>query len=58
MYFRDWCSDLCSSVLGGTGTCSLASPVTLTSGAGRWFIVTGSASGNGPWSAEMDFTVP
>src|SRR5437867_12541449 len=42
----------------GTGTCTVAPGIVLTSGAGQWWIVTANASGNGPWSSAMAFTVP
>src|SRR5439155_9480156 len=42
----------------GTGTCTVAPGIVLTSGAGQWWIVTANASGNGPWSTAMAFTVP
>src|SRR5437899_597986 len=41
----------------GTGTCSMVSSATLNPGAGQWWIVTSSASGSGPWSSGMTFTV-
>jgi hypothetical protein len=42
---------------GGTGTCTVAPNLVLTPGEGQWWIVTSNASGNGPWSARMAFTV-
>src|SRR5439155_430064 len=42
----------------GTGTCTIAPAIVLTSGAGQWWIVTANASGNGPWSSATAFTVP
>ena len=42
----------------GTGTCSLTPSVVLASGAGVWWVVSGNASGNGPWSSGMTFTAP
>src|SRR5438034_10331568 len=41
----------------GTGTCSLTPSVTLSAGAGQWWIVTSNAAGNGPWSARGAFTL-
>src|SRR5207249_8046455 len=41
----------------GTGTCSLTPSVTLSAGAGQWWIVTSNAAGNGPWSARGTFTL-
>src|SRR5439155_663053 len=41
----------------GTGMCSLTPSVTLSPGAGQWWIVTSNASGNGPWSARGVFTL-
>src|SRR2546426_7564585 len=45
----------CSS---GTGTCSLAPGLVLNPGAGQWWVVTSNASGSGPWSNGLSFTVP
>src|SRR3989441_621629 len=41
-----------------TGTRSVTPSVVLASGAGVWWVVTGNASGNGPWSSGMTFTAP
>src|SRR5438034_425123 len=41
----------------GAGACSMVSSATLNPGAGQWWIVTSSASGSGPWSSGMTFTV-
>jgi hypothetical protein len=40
----------------GTGICSVTPSTVLASGAHSWWIRTWNASGNGPWSARMDFT--
>src|SRR5439155_844313 len=45
----------CSSA---TGTCSLAPGLVLNPGAGQWWVVTSNASGSGPWSNGLSFTVP
>src|SRR5207245_1569513 len=42
---------------GGTGMCSITPSVTLSPGAGQWWIVTNNVSGNGPWSAALPYTV-
>src|SRR5207247_2347332 len=42
----------------GTGTCSLAPGLALNPGAGQWWVVTSIASGRGPWSNGLSFTVP
>src|SRR5207247_1269461 len=42
----------------GTGTCSLAPGITLNPGAGQWWVVTSNASGSGPWSNGLVFSVP
>src|SRR5437016_5389302 len=54
---RQWYTATQAGCAGGTGTCSLTPSVELTPGAGQWWIVTANASGNGPWSARMAFTV-
>src|SRR5206468_27160 len=41
----------------GIGTCSMVSSATLNPGAGQWWIVTSNASGSGPWSNGLTFTV-
>src|SRR5207247_1471429 len=41
----------------GTGTCSLAPGLVLNPGAGQWWVVTSNASGSGPWSSGLTFTV-
>jgi len=55
---RQWYTATQVGCASGTGTCSLTPSVTLSSGAGQWWIVTNNASGNGPWSSGMVFTVP
>jgi hypothetical protein len=42
----------------GTGMCSIALNLVLAPGNGMWWIVTGNASGNGPWSFGTPFWVP
>src|SRR5207245_11067055 len=42
----------------GTGTCSLAPGLVLHPGAGQRWLVTSNASGSGPWSNGLSFTVP
>src|SRR5207247_10976701 len=54
---RQWYTATQAGCAGGTGACSLTPSVELTPGAGQWWIVTANASGNGPWSARMAFTV-
>src|SRR2546427_697917 len=41
----------------GTGMCSLAPGLVLNPGAGQWWVVTSNASGSGPWSNGLTFTV-
>jgi hypothetical protein len=55
---RAWYTAAQAGCADGTGTCSIAPSVTLSSGPGQWWIVTSNASGNGPWSAAMPYTVP
>ena len=55
---RTWYSAAQAGCASGTGMCSLTPGVTLSSGAGQWWIVTNNASGNGPWSSGMAFTTP
>jgi len=55
---RRWYSAAQAGCASGTGICSLTPGVTLSSGAGQWWIVTNNASGNGPWSSGMAFTAP
>jgi len=54
---RQWYTATEAGCASGTGTCSLTLPVVLTPGAGQWWIVTNNASGNGPWSAALPYTV-
>ncbi len=41
----------------GGGTCSVVSPITLSSGTQRWWIQTWNSAGVGPWSAGASFNV-
>src|SRR5438046_250541 len=41
----------------GIGTCSMVSSATLNPGTGQWWVVTSNASGSGPWSNGLTFTV-
>src|SRR2546426_2010485 len=41
----------------GIGTCSMVSAATLNPGTGQWWVVTSNASGSGPWSNGLTFTV-
>jgi len=41
----------------GTGTCSVASGVSLAGGAAKWWIQTWNTAGYGPWSQSMSFAV-
>jgi len=41
----------------GTGTCSITPPVTLSAGAGTWWVKAMSATSSGPWSADRPFTI-
>src|SRR5439155_1573974 len=45
---RQWYTATEAGCASGTGTCSLTLPVTLTPGAGQWWIVTNNASGDRP----------
>jgi hypothetical protein len=42
----------------GTGTCSATPDVVLTAGLSHWWVASTDASGNGPRSTEVSFTVP
>src|SRR2546425_10040972 len=55
---RTWYTAAQAGCAGGTGVCSIAPGLVLTSGAGQFWIVTANASGQGPWSASMGFIVP
>ncbi len=41
----------------GTGTCSVSPSTALAQGAGQWWIQTYGATGNGPWSSALSFSV-
>lgn len=41
----------------GTGYCSVVSPLSLSAGAGRWWIQTWNENGYGPWSEGLSFTI-
>ncbi|MCP4408452.1 MAG: M23 family metallopeptidase, partial [Gammaproteobacteria bacterium] len=51
-----WYTAATAGCSGGTGTCSVT-PATAVNGASRWWIKTWNASGDGPWSSGMSFTV-
>ena len=55
---RQWYTAAQAGCASGTGTCTIAPGIVLTSGAGQWWIVTANSSGNGPWSSATAFTVP
>jgi len=55
---RTWYTAAQAGCAAGTGTCSIAPGLVLSAGNGQWWIVTTNASGNGPWSAGMIYTVP
>jgi hypothetical protein len=42
----------------GSGICSVAPGIVLSSGASQWWIQTWNDAGYGPWSTRMAFTVP
>ncbi len=42
---------------GGTGTCSVTPPTSLSPGRGHWYVQTWNAAGYGPWSSGLSFTV-
>jgi hypothetical protein len=42
---------------GGTGSCGATAETALKAGGGKWWILTWNASGYGPWSAPLAFTV-
>ena len=42
----------------GSGTCSVALGIALSTGAAQWWIQTWNSQGYGPWSARMSFAVP
>src|SRR2546425_4230465 len=54
---RQWYTATEAGCASGTGTCSLTLAVVLSPGVGQWWIVTNNASGNGPWSAALPYTV-
>src|SRR5205085_2009702 len=54
---RTWYSAAQTNCASGSGHSSPTPRATLHPGAGRWWIVTANASGNGPWSSPTDFTV-
>ncbi len=41
----------------GTGTCTVTPPVALNPGAGTWWVQASNATGTGPWSAGLSFTL-
>ncbi len=51
-----WYSAADAGCPSGTGTCSATPSTMLGAGAGQWWIQTYNDDGNGPLSAEMDFT--
>jgi glucose/arabinose dehydrogenase len=55
---RRWYTATQAGCAAGTGTCSIDPGITLTPGAGRWWVVTANAFGSGPWSAALSFTIP
>src|SRR5205814_1906427 len=55
---RTWYTAAQAGCASGTGVCSIAPGLVLTSGAGQFWIITGNATGQGPWSASMNFIVP
>ena len=52
-----WYTPAQAGCAAGTGTCSVASPVTLAGGAGSWQILPWNSAGYGPVSDPLSFTV-
>jgi hypothetical protein len=46
-------SDVCNGSI-----CSVTAPITLSGGAHSWWIQTWNEAGYGPWSTQMDFSLP
>ena len=42
----------------GTGTCSVSPSVELAQGFCKWYVETFGATGYGPWTGPMEFSVP
>ena len=55
---KQWVTAAQAGCGSGTGTCAVTSQVALASGSAQWWIQTYNASGYGPWSKGMVFTVP
>jgi inhibitor of cysteine peptidase len=53
-----WYSASQAGCAGGTGTCSIEPGTVLAPGSATWWVQSYGASGNGPWSNSMSFTVP
>ena len=53
--FRQWyqASAICNAT-----TCTVAAPISLTTGSYRWWVQTWNPAGYGPWSSPMDFSLP
>ena len=54
---KTWYSASQAGCASGIGTCSVTPVTVLANGAGKWWIQTWNASGSGPWSNVMAFTV-
>jgi large repetitive protein len=54
---RQWYTAAAAGCPAGTGTCTIAQPVTLGPGRAVWWIQTWNDVGYGPWSAARPFTI-
>jgi hypothetical protein len=54
---NQWFTAAQAGCSGGAGTCSVTPDIALGAGAGKWWVQTRNASGDGPWSDPLSFTV-
>jgi hypothetical protein len=56
--FTKWYTAEEAGCVGTQAICSVTVALSWRPGAGRWWIRTNNADGNGPWSAAQNFTIP
>jgi hypothetical protein len=56
--FTKWYTAEEAGCVGTQAVCAVTVALDWRPGAGRWWIRTSNADGNGPWSAAQDFTIP
>jgi hypothetical protein len=54
---KQWYTAAQAGCAGGTGTCTVTPPTTLSNGSHTWWIQTWNSAGYGPWSGGLSFMV-